>query len=568
MQHVQLSFLNGDKKQTLVRGVDPAQCRISRYNARKIHSSEDIQRLAERMARNGFELTRALWVYVADDGKYEVFAGGTRLKAAGQAGVNVDVVVHEGYSWEEISGLSDQDNENDEYHTPVSVVDLWSEYARLSQDEGWTQQQIADAKGVNQAQVSRRVKWHNAMPGAIKDAICGGILSEYHLEQVSRNYAVPHNLQSWANWDQWRLEVLRSAIEKPIPSSRLKDRWDKRKKAVERANEIVEMLPAGISDEYLFDKKEGIQRLGVDWRSEFAELLRERGARTIGEVNAAFTELADRMETSRQRKEDYDAALEHREQAVREEERKIAAFHEQCSILKGDVLGQLKTLDDGSVDVIITSPPYNLGVERWPMGGQEQAPRQPRTQGIGYQDAIPEDEYQSWQLEVFQELYRVASEGASFFYNHKVRQVEGEMIHPMDWLRDKRNPWIVRQEIIWDRGSTHNHTSALFWPQDERIYWMTKGAPVLSEKGVKLSSVLSFHGPVAGTWHPAPFSEQLPESLLSVVEREGITVLDPFAGSCTTVKVALARGHKAIGIELSNEYIKQAIEENEWPLAT
>jgi site-specific DNA-methyltransferase (adenine-specific) len=273
------------------------------------------------------------------------------------------------------------------------------------------------------------------------------------------------------------------------------------------------------------------------------------------------------MEASRQRKSDYDTAIEDKERAAREEVRRLEEFRSRCTLLAGDVIEQLRTLPAGSVDLIITSPPYNLGAEQWPMGGQEQAPRQPRAGGIGYDDAMSEDEYQAWQVRVFIELYRVAKDGASFFYNHKVRQRDGEIIHPMDWLRCPDNPWLLRQEIIWDRKSTHNHTPALFWPQDERIYWMTKGKPELKEEGIKMPSVWIFHGPVANTWHPAPFSPELPTRIMEQIERPGITVLDPFAGSFTTIQVALERGHKAIGVDISSEYIKQAIEEHQWPIA-
>lgn len=94
-------------------------------------------------------------------------------------------------------------------------------------------------------------------------------------------------------------------------------------------------------------------------------------------------------------------------------------------------------LEDESVDVIITSPPYNLGSENWPMGGEG---REPRESGIGYSDSMPEEEYQEWQVLVFRELYRVAKPGASFFYNHKVRIREGCAIHPMAWIGRSDNP--------------------------------------------------------------------------------------------------------------------------------
>lgn len=218
-------------------------------------------------------------------------------------------------------------------------------------------------------------------------------------------------------------------------------------------------------------------------------------------------------------------------------------------------------LSDGSVDVIITSPPYNLGASEWPMGGEG---RKPRDAGIGYQDAIPERDYQAWQVAVLVELYRVATPGASLFYNHKVRQREGRMIHPMDWLRQSGNPWVLRQEIIWDRGSTHNHSSVLFWPEDERIYWLTKGRPIIPDAGIGQPSVWRFFGPVPSTWHPAPFNSELPKRCLEAIGRPGITVLDPFGGSMTTCAVALAMGYEAIGVDCNPEYVEQARKEHGW----
>ena len=220
-------------------------------------------------------------------------------------------------------------------------------------------------------------------------------------------------------------------------------------------------------------------------------------------------------------------------------------------------------IESDSVDLIITSPPYNLGDNSWPMGGDG---RVPRVSGIGYTDALSEGAYQEWQTACLVELYRVAKPGASLFYNHKIRSVHGEIVHPMDWLRDERNPWMLRQEIVWDRGSTHNHSATLFWPEDERVYWMTKGKPTLPDRPVGMSTVWRFHGPVVDTWHPAPFAEELPKRCIMAVGRTGITVLDPFAGSCTTLKVALEYGYDAIGVDVCAEYLARAAEENGWTM--
>ena len=230
------------------------------------------------------------------------------------------------------------------------------------------------------------------------------------------------------------------------------------------------------------------------------------------------------------------------------------------------IIGRAETLegiDDETIDVIITSPPYNLGDEEWPMGGQGRTPRN----GIGYathlDDMMPSD-YEDWQIAVLRACWRVAKPGASFFYNHKPRTLDGELSHPVRWLLRKDNPWTVRQEIIWDRGSTHNHSAQLFWQVDERIYWLTKGRPTLPDRSIGMSTIWKVFGPVPGTWHPAPFSAELPRLCLKAITDRPVVVLDPFAGSCKTLAVALEMGHEAVGVDVVGEYLANAAKEHGW----
>lgn len=214
-------------------------------------------------------------------------------------------------------------------------------------------------------------------------------------------------------------------------------------------------------------------------------------------------------------------------------------------------------LADETVDIIITSPPYNLGHEQWTMGW-----RSTRDEGIGYYDDRPEDEYREWQLKILRECYRVACDGASLFYVHKVRIRNGEILHPVEWLRDDENPWSIRQEIVWNRKSTHNHEPTLFRPLDERLYWMTKGTPTVPDDGIDMGSVWEFHGPWPNTDHPAPFPEELAERCLEAVGTKGDIVLDPMGGSMTTCEAAEELGYESIGGDINREYITGFVEKN------
>lgn len=220
-----------------------------------------------------------------------------------------------------------------------------------------------------------------------------------------------------------------------------------------------------------------------------------------------------------------------------------------------DALTFLKKLPDECIDLGITSPPYNKGENKkgW------------LVKNVKYDhasDNLPEALYQQMQIAVLDELYRVTKPGGSFFYNHKVRWEKGLMLHPLDWLR--KTKWLLRQEIIWDRGIAANIRGWRFWQVDERIYWLYK--PVgedrigkeLSSKHALLTSIWRFP-PERGNPHPAPFPTALPVRIISALleDQKGI-VIDPYCGSGTTLVAAKALGKDYIGVDISEGYVAYA----------
>jgi modification methylase len=224
-------------------------------------------------------------------------------------------------------------------------------------------------------------------------------------------------------------------------------------------------------------------------------------------------------------------------------------------ILQGDTLEILKKLPDGFVDMGITSPPYNKGEKQkgW------------LVQNVLYDRALdrkPEDTYQEEQIQVLNEIYRITKEGGSFFYNHKTRWNKGLMLHPIQWL--SKTKWIIRQEIIWDRMIAANIRGWRFWQVDERIYWLYKpikddtiGAELLSKHAL-LTSIWRFP-PERENPHPAPFPIELPTRVIySILDEKDGLVLDPYAGSGTTLLAAKLLGKNFIGIDISEDYINLA----------
>ena len=231
-------------------------------------------------------------------------------------------------------------------------------------------------------------------------------------------------------------------------------------------------------------------------------------------------------------------------------------------LIQGDTLKVLRGLPDDIVDLGVTSPPYNKKEKNkgWLVKNVVYSE---------YVDKVPEDKYQSNQVKVLNEIYRVTNKGGSFFYNHKIRWEDGEMFHPMDWLR--KTDWVVKQEIVWDRTIAANIRGWRFWQVDERIYWLYK--PVNSNK--KGKELLSKDAKLTSVWravpenknpHPAPFPLWLPARIIISLmhEKQGVDekqkglVLDPYLGSGTTAVAAKLLGYDYLGIDIGKEYIDYA----------
>lgn len=227
-------------------------------------------------------------------------------------------------------------------------------------------------------------------------------------------------------------------------------------------------------------------------------------------------------------------------------------------LITGEVLDVLKKVPAGAVDLGITSPPYNKQEKNkgWLVNKVVYAK---------YKDALPEAEYQANQIAVLNEIFRITKTGGSFFYNHKLRWVDGVMHHPMDWLR--KTDWVIKQEIIWDRVIAANIRGWRFWQVEERIYWLykpvgdnKKGAE-LASKDAKMTSV--WRGvPEGKNPHPAPFPVWLPTRIIMSLlnGRDTGLVFDPYMGSGTVAVAAKLLGFDYFGIDISHEYIDYARE--------
>lgn len=219
-----------------------------------------------------------------------------------------------------------------------------------------------------------------------------------------------------------------------------------------------------------------------------------------------------------------------------------------------DCLEGLKLIEDDSVDLIVTSPPYNKKGIR--MGKNTSGKRWSSCGGninySTYDDNMDEDEYRKWQINILNECYRVLKPNGSMFYNHKVRRYNNKGWYP-DFVFE--SSFKFYQQIIWNRKSFVDANIKYLNPNTELIFWLTKDKPTVYKNNAIFKGEIWDIPPKPNKFHPAPFPSELPNNCILLTTKENDIVLDIFAGVGTTLNCARKLKRQYIGFEISSEYI-------------
>jgi len=255
-------------------------------------------------------------------------------------------------------------------------------------------------------------------------------------------------------------------------------------------------------------------------------------------------------------------------------------------VFLGDCGLELKKIEDDSIDLIFTSPPY--------------ADSRKDTYG-----GIHPDKYVAWFLPISQELLRVLKPTGTFCLNIKEKVANGErhtyVIELI--LAMRKQGWLWTEEFIWHKKNCYPGK----WPNRFRDSWerilqfnkckqfnmyqeevmipvgdwskdrlknlsdtdrIRDNSRVGSGFGKKIANwldrdkvyptnVLHLATECNNKNHSAAFPESLPEWFIKLFTRRDDTVLDPFMGSGTTVFVAREMGRNAVGIEIMSHYYRE-----------
>lgn len=225
----------------------------------------------------------------------------------------------------------------------------------------------------------------------------------------------------------------------------------------------------------------------------------------------------------------------------------------------GDCIDIMNKIPAGSVDIVVTSPPYNLrnstggGLRNGSGGKWENAALLNGYADAEYDDAMPYVEYVEWQRNCLTAMMRLIKENGAIFYNHKWR-VQGGLLQDRS---DIVKYFPVRQIIIWKREGGINFNPGYFLPTYEVIYLICKPKFKLAPKANAIGDVWTIPQE-SDNPHPAPFPVELAQRCIE--STTGKVILDPFMGSGSTAIAAEACRRDWIGIDKAKNYCKLANE--------
>lgn len=232
-------------------------------------------------------------------------------------------------------------------------------------------------------------------------------------------------------------------------------------------------------------------------------------------------------------------------------------------IVHGDVL-KSRMFDRQFVDLIVTSPPYNVGIEY-----------------NSNDDELTYQQYLDFSAKWMRNCYRWSNTQARFLLNIPLdKNKGGHKSVGSDLTRIAQEAgWLYHATIVWNEGNISRRSAWGSWMRASAPYVIAPVELIVilykdqwkKTNGSKVSDISrdEFMEYTNGVWtfpgeskkrigHPAPFPKALPYRAIKLFSYQNDVVFDPFMGSGTTLVVAASLKRKAIGLEIDENYCQLA----------
>lgn len=231
-------------------------------------------------------------------------------------------------------------------------------------------------------------------------------------------------------------------------------------------------------------------------------------------------------------------------------------------IIKDDFI-KTTCIKPNSVDLIVTSPPYNLDIKY-----------------NSHKDDISHEDYLNFTKDWLIKAFQLSKEDGRLCLNIALDKNKGgqQSVYSDILQIAKQIGWKYHSTIIWNEGNISRRTA---WGSYlsasapyviapvEVIVVLYKNKWKKQNKGISTIKRDEFIGWTNGVWafngeskkkigHPAPFPIELPKRCIKLFSFKNDVVLDPFVGSGTTLISCIQEGRKGIGVDFDKDYCEIA----------
>ena len=231
----------------------------------------------------------------------------------------------------------------------------------------------------------------------------------------------------------------------------------------------------------------------------------------------------------------------------------------------------MSKMENNSVDVILTSPPYNMTKRK---GGY--ADKQKRYDE--YQDWKNEEEYNEWTVNLFNNFDNVLKKNGVILYNFSYSIENPGLPYTMVSSIIDNTPFTVADTIVWKKSNSIPHPASynrlnriiefvfIFVRKNEnKTFNCYKEVVKVSPKGQKYYEIVdnfitAKNNDETTELNKATFSTELCDKLLKVYSKKCDLIYDPFMGTGTTGVSCKLSGRDFIGSEISKKQVEHSFE--------